>query len=97
MEECIMSKYIIEVDDNAIADGVYKIINSDVLLIAQNGLGSLQKYGKDENKDGTYQFLDKKAMKSFVRKMKKRYPDMELYVEEPSLRVIIFDIEKYIE
>lgn len=92
-----MSKYIIEVDDNAIADGVYRIINSDVLLIAQNGLGSLQKYGKDENKIYTYQFLNKKMMDEYIDEIKTQYPDIILYVDEQLLTVNIFGIEKYIE
>ncbi len=39
-----MSKYIIEVDDNAVANGCYSIVGTNNVLVCPNGLDKLQKY-----------------------------------------------------
>lgn len=39
-----MSKYIIEVDDNAVSNGCYSIVGTNNVLVSPNGLDELQKY-----------------------------------------------------
>lgn len=39
-----MSKYIIEIDDNAVANGCYTIVGTNNVLVSPNGLDTLEKY-----------------------------------------------------
>lgn len=42
-----MSKYIIEIDENAVANGCYTIVGTNNVLVSPNGLDELEKYEED--------------------------------------------------